>query len=235
MKNQSLIFTLISFLAVPAVRAADLPAWITQGQTIDSTYFYVVCSHDGLDPEDVKQVAESKCLASAAKLGGVTVKVNTKTVQSLTGADSSEVAEIQPLTRNVKCEWIDRYLEKVEQGFRVWLRCRVKKSSVASTMDQTDPGSSIETSPNDPSPSLSAYKRAILTVTMVPKADRLIVVGTAGERVIEVTSNVFRVELHEGDAKVTARKQKYQDASFNLKPWKHGDVLAHTIYFEEEM
>lgn len=72
-------------------------------------------------------------------------------------------------------------------------------------------------------------------VTTVPQADRILVTGDAGERVIEVTSNVVRVELHEGDTKVVARKQKYKDAAFELNPWKHGDSLAQTLYLEQEM
>lgn len=235
MQNQLLIFTLISFRVAWGSSAITLPTWVTAGPTMDSTYHYVVCSHDGMDPEDVKQVAESKCLASAAKLGGVTVKVNVKTVQSLTGADASEVAEIQPLVRDIRCEWTERFLEKVGEGYRVWLRCRIKKSEVTLALKQMKPGSSIEASTHKPSSISGAYKRAILTVTMVPQADKLIVVGTSGERVIEVTSNVVRVELHEGDTKVIARKHKYRELGFEIKPWKHGDALAQTIYLEQEM
>jgi hypothetical protein len=209
MKNHLQTSTLISLSLLPVALAAEFLDWISRGPVMDSSYYYVACSHDGLDPEDVKQVAESKCLASAAKLGGVTVKLNMKTVQSLTGADASEIAEIQPLTKNVKCEWTDRYLEKVGQGYRVWLRCRVRKSSIISTTDQSNPGSSIGSSPDMPRSSSSVYMRAILTITTVPQADRLIGIGDAGERVIEVTSNVVRVELHEGDIKVIARRQKY--------------------------
>jgi hypothetical protein len=215
--------------------AADLPNWVTKGPTMDSSYHYVVCSHDGLDPEDVKQLAESKCLASAAKLGGVTVKITQKTVQSLTGADASEVAEIQPLERNVNCEWTERYLEKVGQGFRVWLRCRVKKSSLLQSSNKPISGSPTESSPIMPSATTRKYQRGILMLTMVPQADRILVTGDAGERVIEVNSNVMRVELHEGDTKVSAKKQRYKEASFELKSWKHGDSISQTLYLEQEM
>ncbi len=202
---------------------------------MDSTYHYVVCSHDGLDPEDVKQVAESKCLASAAKLGGVTVKITQKTVQSLTGADASEVAEIQPLERNISCEWTDRYLEKVGQGYRVWLRCRVKKTAVKVPSSSLSSGLSQGSIPSVPLSSSSAYKRGVLILTMVPQADRLLVIGSGGERVVEVSSNVVRVDLHEGDTQLIVRKQKYKDAAFELKPWKHGDSVAKTIYLEQEL
>lgn len=202
---------------------------------MDSTYHFVVCSYDGLDPEDVKQVAESKCLASAAKLGGVNVKITQKTVQSLTGADSSEVAEIQPLERNIKCEWTERFLEKVGQGYRVWLRCRVKKSSLIVPLNKTTSGSQIESSPNIPSVTTRKYQRGILMLTMVPQADRILVIGDAGERVVEVTSNVMRVELHEGDTKVLVKKQRFKEASFELKSWKHGDSMSQTLYLEQEM
>ncbi|MBS1959968.1 MAG: hypothetical protein JST80_10880 [Bdellovibrionales bacterium] len=194
-----------------------------------------MCSHDGLDPEDVKQVAESKCLASAAKLGGVTVKVNQKTVQSLTGADASEVAEIQPLERQVKCEWTDRFLEKVGQGFRVWLRCRVKKSSVIQVSELLKPKEATESPLIDPSSSSRKYKRAILTLIMAPQADRVVIIGDGGERVIEVNSNTTKVELHEGDIKIRVRKHQYKDSEFELKPWKHGEAISKSIFLEKEL
>lgn len=229
-----MIFTLISILVAPLALASEIPAWITKSQMMDSTYHFVVCSHEGLDPEDVKQVAESKCLASAAKLGGVTVKITQKTVQSLTGADASEVAEIQPLERVVNCEWTDRFLEKVGQGFRVWLRCRVNKSSLKSSSKRSahdTPGSSSSIASSSP----RRYQRGILTLTTVPQVDRVLVIGDGGERVIEVTSNVVRVELHEGDSKVVARKHKYRDASLELKSWKHGDSISQMLYLEQEI
>src|ERR1035437_6245907 len=131
LRSQKLTLLLISFLISRIVMAApEVPQWISSSKLSDTTYFYVICSHDGLDPEEVKQIAESKCLASAAKLGEVTLTVRQKTIQSLTGADSTEVAEIQPLTKNISCEWTDRYIEKIENGFRVWLRCRIPRKSV---------------------------------------------------------------------------------------------------------
>lgn len=228
-------FILASTFLLTSAVAADLPRWATHGITMDGTYHFVVCSADGIDPEDVKQLAESKCLAGAAKIGGVTVKVSEKSVQSLTGADASEVAEILPLTKNINCEWTDRFLEKVGQGFRIWLRCRVKKSTVNPANQKSFHGRSIETTPEVTGVPLKKFKRAIMTVTTVPQCDRLIVIGDAGERVYEVTSNVVRLELHEGDTKVVARKQKYKDAALDLPIWKHGDAIPKTFYLEREL
>ena len=212
--------------------AADLPSWVTKGTLSDASYFYVVCSHDGIDPEDVRQVAENKCLASAAKLGGVTVTIQQKTVQSLTGADSSEVAEIEPLKKSVNCEWTDQFLEKIGSGFRVWLRCKVKRNSV--TLVPTQPGTQ-----ELPDPLVSTrppmYKRAILHLTTVPQADKILVGGQNGTRVLEVQSNVVSIELKEGDEYVLAKKQKYKDVRIDLKEWKHGDSFGQTLYLQPEM
>jgi hypothetical protein len=232
MRNQSLIFILTSVLPLQLAQAAELPAWITGGATADSSYLYVVCSHDGLDPEDVRQVAESKCLASAAKLGGVTVTLHQKTVQSLTGADSSEVAEIEPLKKDIDCEWTNRFLERVGNGFRVWLRCRVKRGAV--TFAPTHSGTQESPGPLTSSRP-SAYKRAVLNLTTVPEADRILVGGQNGVRVLEVQSNMTSIELKEGDEYIVAEKQKYKDSRFDLKEWKHGDSLGQTLYLQPEM
>ncbi|MCX6123583.1 MAG: hypothetical protein NTV34_02360, partial [Proteobacteria bacterium] len=88
MRDLTLIFWLTSSVTIHATAlASSTPSWIRGGSLSDSAHSYLVCSHDGIDPEEVKQVAESKCLASAAKLGVVTVVIREKTVQSLTGAD----------------------------------------------------------------------------------------------------------------------------------------------------
>jgi hypothetical protein len=237
MQSLKLIYILASFLTVPSLAATEqVPSWISLGPVTDNQYQYVICSHDGLDPEDVKQVAEAKCLASAAKLGGVTVLITQKTVQSLMGADSSEVAEIQPLKRDVKCDWTDRYLEKIGEGFRVWLRCRVSRQALTNKENVLG-GPTVPAGSRSSASSSAAikYKRGILSLTMVPQADRAIVIGKNGERVIEVASNVVTIELKEGDEYVVLRKHKYKDARQELKKWKHGDSLNHTVYLEQEM
>jgi hypothetical protein len=195
-----------------------------------------VCSHDALDPEDARQVAEGKCLASAAKLGGVRVTLRQKTVQSLTGSDSSEIAEVEPMTREVKCEWTERFLEQVGQGYRVWLRCRVSNADVtkAARSAQSKGGETTESQPSKGEVRLP-YKRGILVVTTVPQADRITVGGMNGERVVEVTSNVTRLELKEGDEWVSARKQKYREKREKLRDWKHGDSLSVTLWLNEEL
>lgn len=229
MRNLIPSFLLISLLAGSSVASNSIPEWIQKGPLSDASHHYVVCSHDGLDPEDIRQVAESKCLASAAKLGGVVVSVREKTVQSLSGSDASEVAEIEPLKRDVKCTWTGRYLEKLPSGFRIWLRCRLSKASVTKaptrSMDSKD---SLASKP-------PTYKRATITITTVPKADKIIVHGLAGERVIDPTGNVTQIELKEGDEKIVARKQKYRDQERAIKLWKHGDSISETIYLEQEI
>lgn len=236
MPNLKRIFLLINLMITTEVAVAnDLPRWITQTSMSDSQFYYLTCSHDGLDPEDVRQIAENKCLASAAKLGGVEVTISQKTVQSLTGSDSSEVAEIQPLHRNISCEWTDRYLEKVGQGFRVWLRCRVSRQLVAQ-MNTNKSNDSLNGTPTKISKaSISGYKRAIMTITTVPQSDRILVGGENGERVVEVSSNVVKVELKEGDEYILVKKQKFKDLRRNIAPWKHGDTVSQTFYLEEEL
>ncbi|NUM87852.1 MAG: hypothetical protein HUU37_01485, partial [Bdellovibrionales bacterium] len=128
MRSQIPFFLLTSLLASSAAVSDSLPKWITGGSLEDASYRYIVCSQDGLDPEDIRQAAEAKCLSSAAKLNGVNITVKEKSVQSLTGVDASEVAEIEPKNKEAICTWTDRYLEKLASGYRIWLRCKVPKT-----------------------------------------------------------------------------------------------------------
>lgn len=235
MRSQSLIFLLISIFAAASQAGESRPRWITEASLSDSNYHYIICSHDGLDPEDVKQIAENKCLASAAKLGTVEVKVTQKTVQSLTGSDSAEVAEIKPLDRELSCEWLNRYIEKVESGFRVWLRCRISKKSVGEFSSKE---TSKLTEPNDQKEKTNSlkHKRAILNLATVPTAERLIILSDDGERaVVEVKSNTQTIELKEGDKAVIIRKQKYRDEKVDLGSWENGESISKTVYLKPEM
>lgn len=205
-----------------------MPSWITKGPVSDSTFHYIICSHDGIDPEEARQVAESKCLASAAKLGGVHVKLTQKTVQSLTGSDSSEVAEIQPLEANIKCDWTDRYLEKIKDGFRVWLRCKVPKTVTLKSLPESE-------SKNIDSAKQTKYAEATLVLSTVPKVDRVIIIGDTGERVIEPSSNVVMTKITNLDHKIEVVKSGYKRATVLLpSPLNHGDKIQRDAILEKE-
>lgn len=235
MRSLILNFLLINILSLASFAGELRPKWTTDAQLSDSSYYYIICSHDGLDPEEVKQIAENKCLASAAKLGSVEVKVTQKTIQSLTGSDSAEVAEIKPLHRIVSCEWMSRFVEKIESGFRVWLKCRVTKKSVKEYNSSKESKSVDSVDQKEKINSLK-HKRAILIVASVPTADRLIILNDAGERaVVEVKSNTQSVELKEGDKSVLVKKQKYIDEKIDLDSWANGDSISKTVYMRPEM
>lgn len=223
---------ILSFLAssIVAAQAApgDLPLWIIKGPVSDTSFHYVVCSHDGIDPEEARQIAESKCLGSAAKLGGVNVRLTQKTVQSLTGSDSSEVAEIQPLEAKIKCEWTDRFLEKIKDGFRIWLRCRVAMSSMIVTLPQSETKDQVVQKSN-------THVEAMFLLSTVPKADRVIVIGEGGERVIEPTSNVVTTTITGLDEKIEIIKLGYRRTILMLpKGLKHGDRIQRDTVLEKE-
>lgn len=208
--------------------AETTPSWITKGPVSDSTSHYVICSYDGIDPEEARQIAESKCLASAAKLGGVNVKLTQKTVQSLTGADSSEVAEIQPLEINIRCEWTDRFLEKIKDGFRVWLRCKIAKSSLTTRASQSEKKEQIVYKP-------TRHFEATLILSVVPSADRVIVIGDGGERVIEPTSNVVTTTISNLDHEIEASKAGYKRTRINLPSnIQQGDKIQRDVILEKD-
>lgn len=225
MHAQILTFLASSIVAAQAA-PGDLPSWITNGPVSDTSFHYVVCSHDGIDPEEARQIAESKCLASAAKLGGVNVKITQKTVQSLTGSDSSEVAEILPLQANIKCEWTERFLEKVKDGFRVWLRCRTSKNSPLKVFPSE---AQIEVAP-----SVSRHSLATLILTTVPQADRVVIVGTGGERVIEPASNVLTFTISNLDQRIEVGKTGYKKSVVELPNSLHGSKIYRQVILERE-
>lgn len=227
MRILTLTFLASSALAAQAT-SGDLPSWIIKGPVSDSSFHYVVCSHDGIDPEEARQIAESKCLVSAAKLGGVSVRLTQKTVQSLSGSNASEVAEIQPLEAKIKCEWTDRFLEKIKDGFRVWLRCKVAKSSLVLGAPQSETKDQVGMAPNK-------HVEATLLISTVPIADRVIVIGDGGERVIEPTSNVVTTTVSNLDRKVEVSKSGYKRTVIQLPAkFSHGEKIQRDAILEKE-
>jgi hypothetical protein len=226
---QKLTSLAISLVSSIALADASLPSWITNGKTSDQTFYYVNCSHDSLEPELATQMAEDQCLVSAAKLGGVTVTVHEKTVESLTGADSNQTSEMQPITKKVRCEFTQRYLQPIGTSFRVWLQCRVNKASV----------NSVEASsamlPTDQPTKKLEHMRASLTVVSSPPADVIVIKGAGGERAINGNGSATQlIELHEGDSGITVKKQGYKDAYQRFRVWKNGSLLNTTFLFQNE-
>jgi hypothetical protein len=227
MRDQILSF-LVSSIAVAQATAGNLPSWIVKGPVSDASFHYVICSHDGIDPEEARQISESKCLASAAKLGGVNVRITQKTVQSLTGSDSSEVAEIQPLDAKIKCEWTERFLETIKDGFRVWLRCKILKSSLVIKSSQSDSKEQVTNKS-------AKFVKATLIISTVPTADRVIVIGADGERVIEPISNTVSTTVTNSDEKVEVIKLGYKPAIVTLpKDLTHGAKIQRDVVLERE-
>lgn len=227
MRIPIVILLVINILSAQAGQDV-LPLWITKGPMSDSSFHYVICSHDGIDPEEARQIAESKCLASAAKLGGVNVKLTQKTVQSLTGSDSSEVAEIQPLEAKIKCEWTDRFLEKIKDGFRVWLRCKVDKKEIyVSGLQKKTDISNLQ--------SIEKYYEATLVVNTLPQADRIILDGFRGPKVIEPTANVVNIVISTLDQKLEIKKAGYKTTTIELPHiFKQGERIRKSIVLEKE-
>lgn len=227
MRVPILIFILTNLCVASLAYAETIPSWIIKGPVSDSTFHYVVCSHDGIDPEEARQIAESKCLVSAAKLRGVNVKVTQKTVQSLTGSDSSEVAEIQPLEAKIKCEWTDRFLENIKDGFRVWLRCKVLKSSISIQMPYPETKDAVEATP-------AKHVEATLILTTMPQADRITVIGFGGERVVEPISNVVNIKISNLDQKIEVSKVGYKKATTELpRDFSQGSRIQKDVVLDK--
>lgn len=226
MRSRVLIFILSNLAYSPAM--AELPAWVKSGSASIDGHPVVLCSHEALDPQQAQEIAESKCLASAARANGVTVTVHIRTVQSLSGSDASETASIKPINALVKCSWTNRYLEELNTGYRVWLQCKIESIE---TNESRSPRSPAATNVK---PAALPYKRGILYVTTVPKADKIIVLNKeSGERVIDPSSNAGRIELREGDTAFTVRKSGYLDNTQQIPFWSHGKTVTVTVELAE--
>lgn len=222
---RKLSFILISFFVYSA--QGELPKWITSGSAPDTEYAYVVCSAEGLDPQNIQQTAENNCMASAAKLQGVKVTVSEKTVQGVAGVDSSKVAQIAPIQSIVKCEWSHRYLESIGTSFRLWLECRIERKSVS--MQQLNSEEKVIKNQSS-----VAHAKALITLVTVPRADVIAILGDDGERVINPTSNSSIIEIHSGDEAIEIRKIGYKSQKKPLPNFVQGDSLTLSFQLERD-
>lgn len=223
-----LIETSISFAF-----AGELPGWIVSGPTSDERNMYFVCSDEGIEPQALQEIVEAKCIASAARAGGVTITSKTKTVQSLAGNDSNDVVEVTPIRKSVKCEFTDRFLEVLgTHSFRLWLRCRTGR---VTAKEVSEFGAAVTSKADATSiAKQKTFKRGLLTVTSVPEAEKIIVLGQGTERAVDVTSNVQVIELHEGDEAVLVRKLGYRDSRQELGEWKNASAMTLNFKLERE-
>ncbi len=147
---------------------------------------------------------------------------------SLTGSDSSEVAEIQPIEAKIKCEWTDRFLERVKDGFRVWLRCKITRASITQ-------GVSLQSQAKNVKVAARKHAEATLILSVIPQADRIIVVGIDGERVIEPGSNVINILISSLDQNIEIKKAGYKTSTIDLpKNLSHGSKIQKDIVLERK-
>ncbi len=70
-------------------------------------------------------------------------------------------------------------------------------------------------------------------LTTIPQADRIIVVGSGGERVIEPVSNVVSIAITNLDQKVEVSKAGYRKTMFELpKDFLHGSKIQKDVVLQ---
>lgn len=216
-----------------SIFAQELPKWITDTSLGDSDTGYVVCSHESLDPEKAKILAEDKCLSSALKGLGVELDVKSKTVQSLTGADASESVETTSLRKTIKCDWQNQFIERNKDSYRVWLKCKYSKKpmvSTASILNHKEEPEEIKIKPK------GAQSNSTVNVFTAPVADKILIKNAhSGERVIESPEQNMTIDLKAGDEQVILKKLSYKNYVIEVKDAKDGDVVVKSIIFEKDI
>lgn len=221
------------FLISLSVNAMDLPLWITDTSLGDSENGYTICSHESLDPEKAKILAEDKCLSSALKGLGVELNVKSKTVQSLTGSDSSEVVEATSIKKKIKCDWMNQFIEKVDNSYRVWLKCKYSKKVF---VNEGIGGSGDIKQNEDVIKPKAAESNSVLSIFTAPIADKIIIKNLdSGERVLESPIQKMTIDLKAGDQQVILKKLSYKNYIIEVSEAKDGDIIVKSVIFEKEI
>lgn len=221
-----LINFLIFYLFTSFVKASDLPIWIRQGELSGQGSSYVICSHEAIDPEKARAIAEDKCLESAVKSEGVEFVLDSKTILTTVDSEQSDIYEVSPLNTKVKCQWTHHFLEKLDHSFRVWLRCRV------TLLDKLKV---INKSQTEGSRAIKSASGGSLRISVVPRPDFIQVYNaTKGIRHVQVSGNDLLVELKSGDVKLLLRKIGYRDFVVDLSEFKRESVEFMGIVLSRE-
>ena len=79
----------------------------------------------------------------------------------------------------------------------------------------------------------SKHAEGTIILTTVPQADRVIVIGSGGERVLEPTSNVVSILFSSTDQKSEIKKAGYKKAIVDLPvDISHGSKIQKDIVLE---
>jgi hypothetical protein len=208
----------------------SLPDWVVG---LEPTPNAVICSHEHMDPQKALELAEASCLASAAKLGGVSIKVDSSTADSLTGADSSELIESQALSDSATCIWTRRFLEVQENGrYRQWLECRYERRVGKSLVEPENRTSSPEVDPIFQSTASSM--KAIVYLTTIPPADSIRIGGGVLVRVINPFSNPEAIQLRSGDKWIEVRRHRFAPVRLDLGEWDDGQIFSVALMLDQK-
>jgi hypothetical protein len=185
-----------------------------------------------MDPEKAKQIAEDKCLLSAAKSLGVHLKVESKSVQTLNGADQSESIQTSPIVGQIKCGWEKLFTEKLKDSFRVWLKCKIIKTDIETKIDNT----ALTSNQNIDIPKSTADGNSVIRLLIAPLPDRILIENISlGTRIIERPEQNKVIEIKKGDLNLIIKKQSYKDYVIDLNDNKDGSSTVKTVTMLKEI
>lgn len=125
-----LIFIIFISVSLNAQCESKLPVWISNQKLSDEKYRYVVCSNDNENPERAKKRAELECLANIMKLSGSRTISSEKMELNLNENVYESKITSEGVEGNVRCEFTDMFTQNLESGYRVWLKCKIKKKEL---------------------------------------------------------------------------------------------------------
>jgi hypothetical protein len=230
LKTTSLILCL-SF-GLPIFASDKLPDWIVNPVLDEGKYGSVICSHEALDPEKAKQLAEDKCYLAAARSQGVSIKVNSRSTQTLTASEVSESVESLPVVKFVKCNWQNQFIERSNGSYRVWLKCQYSKE--APRTDQKFQPEEFKAP--ERAKTMGASSNSIIRLLMVPKAEVILIQNdTLPERVFRDIEQNMAIDIRKGDRSVIIKHHLYRDYVVDLSKLEDGEISTMTIYLEKEL
>lgn len=124
------MFITFIFFSSKVLGESKFPSWISYQKLSDEKYHYVVCSNDNENPERAKKMAELECLANIMKLSGSRTTSSEQIELSLNENRYESKVTSEGVEGNVRCEFTDMFTQSLESGYRVWLKCKIKKEDL---------------------------------------------------------------------------------------------------------
>lgn len=120
----------LHFLLLSSSIFAEIPNWVNGGKLKVGNENFIVCSGDASSPEMAKRISQKNCLIEAMKLSNIGTILSEKYEADMNENKYNSTYGFDEQYGQIKCKFINQYLENHDGIFRYWHQCVIKDKNI---------------------------------------------------------------------------------------------------------